>query len=524
MSDKKDFLSQFSTNNKPDSFKEEERIPVTRAPKKINIKLIIIGIIALIVIAIIVFLLVFSPKIKVENFVGLKKEDAIAWIRQQSIETSGIIFKEEYNFDIDKDIVLAQEPLTGKVTNKAKMTFTVSKGPDPDEKIKVPDFTSMDKEQINSWIKTNKLLSTKINTTYSEDVEADGFIKAEYSGCEEDSFTRGCSLKISISKGEKPKDEITMVDFVKKTYAELEAWATPKKIKLNKSETYSDTVDAGLIISQSVKEGEKVKADDTINVVVSKGKGIKVPDFSVMTKTKIDEWVKENAAYVKYDEVYSHEGTYVIYQSAKTNSYIGSDNKLQLTLNLGDSFYLSDVSLSTSISYDKFVDLANQLIEKGIQIEVHDTYEESSTSRGTVLDVIDIYDESGRHYSKTEKLPLVVDIRCSVSDGMMIEIPSKEYLDNKTISDFANWLNSNIKVSYQPKLTDYKTGLEIKNPTSLTQYKIKQVYYFNDPISKVNGLIQGGANTKLSIETNEDLPNEYLVNEITPTPSTEDKE
>lgn len=421
----KDFLSQFSTNDKPDSFKEEERTPIENNNKKISPKAIIIGIISLVVVAAIVFVIFFMPKIKVEDFTGSRKENATAWIRQQGIETSGIIFKEEYNFDYDEGIIISQDPIKGKVTNKAKMTFVISGGPDPEESITVPDLSSMDKEEISKWIKANKLLSTKINTTYSDTVEADGFIEAKYSGCDEDSFTRGCTLKISISKGAKPEEEIVMANFVKKTYAEFEAWATPKKIKLNKTESYSDTVEAGIIISQSVKENEKVKAGDTVNVVVSKGKGIKVPDFTLMTKTEVKEWITENSGYVKTKEIYSYEEPYVLEQSINTGAYIGTDKVLHLTLNLGDTFYFDEeIGGLIGTSYDKFEDLAEKLTEKGIYIDTHDTYETNYLPKGTITGIKQIWygeksdeDNVKNQFSTAERLPLEVHIRCYVSDG-----------------------------------------------------------------------------------------------------------
>lgn len=419
----KDFLSQFSTNDKPDSFKEEERIPVENKTKKISPKVIIIGIISLVVVAAIVFVIFFMPKIKVEDFTGLKKEDAVAWIRQQGIESSGIIFKEEYNFDYEDGTIISQDPIKGKVKKSAKMTFVVSGGPDPDESIVVPDLSSMDKEQINTWIKENKLLSTKINTTYSDTVEVDGFIEAKYSGCDEDTFTRGCSLKISISKGAKPEEEIVMANFVKKSYAEFEAWATPKKIKLSKSEAYSDTVEVGNVISQSVKENEKVKAGDTVNVVVSKGKGIKVPDFTLMSKSDIDEWVEDNKLYVDAKEIYSYEDSYVLEQSIKSGSYIGTDNKLKITLNLGDHFFIDELSTRfganyNSGSYEKFKSIAENLQEYGLDIDTHreeDPTDTSGNPYGTILGIIEVKDKNGNSYSEMQRLPIECDIYVKIS-------------------------------------------------------------------------------------------------------------
>ena len=419
----KDFLSQFSTNDKPDSFKEEERIPVENKTKKISPKVIIIGIISLVVVAAIVFVIFFMPKIKVEDFTGLKKEDAVAWIRQQGIESSGIIFKEEYNFDYEDGTIISQDPIKGKVKKSAKMTFVVSGGPDPDESIVVPDLSSMDKEEISKWIKTNKLLSTKINTTYSDTVEADGFIEAKYSGCDEDSFTRGCTLKISISKGAKPEEEIVMANFVKKTYAEFETWATAKKLKISKTESYSDTVDETLIISQSVKENEKVKVGDTVNVVVSKGKGIKVPDFTLMTRSEVDEWIEENKAYIKLKEIYSYEEPYVLEQSIKSGTYIGTDNKLHLTLNLGDHFFIDELSrfeaTYNSGSYEKFKQIAENLGEYGLEIDTHKVPEDTTTGLpyGTILGVDRVEDKNGKKYSEMQSLPIECDIYLKISSG-----------------------------------------------------------------------------------------------------------
>ena len=361
MANNKDFLSQFSTNNKPDSFKEEERIKVDKPKKTINPKIIIIGVIALIVIAAVVFLLFFMPKIKVEDFTGAKKEDAIAWIKQQGIETSGIIFKDEYNFDNNSGIILSQEPTSGKVRENAKMTFIVSKGPDPDESIKVPDLKSMDKDEITNWISTNKLLSTKLNTTYSEEVEKDAFIKADYSGCDEDTFTRGCSLKISISKGAKPQEEITMANFVKKSFAEFEAWATPKKIKLNKTEAYSDTVDLGLIISQSIKEGEKVVAGAEVNVVVSKGKAVYAKDFVGEEQSEVIYWASKNGVYLITKEQYSNDYSKgdVISQSIEKGKIV--TDEFTIVVSLGNPVF-------TGTTYRELKAWINEVNEKGANL------------------------------------------------------------------------------------------------------------------------------------------------------------
>lgn len=463
----KDFLSQFSTNNKPDSFKEEERIPVENNKKKISPKIIIIGIISLIVIGLVVFLLFFMPKIKVESFVGMKKEDAVAWIRQQGIESSGILFKEEYDFDNENGVVLSQEPTSGKVTNKAKMTFVISKGPDPDESVAVPDFKSMDKEAITNWIQTNKLLSTKLNTTYSDDVEKDEFIKADYSGCDEDTFTRGCTLKITISKGAKPEEEISMVNFVDKSINDFQTWANSKKLKLDITEVYSETKERDIVISQSAKENEKVKSGDTIYVTVSKGKGVMIPDFAKMSERDINDWLTENQGLVKVTKKYSPEGNYVLEQSASKGTYIDNDNKLKITLNLGNSCYLSDiysylgVSSFVGQSYDKLKDWADQLEDIGIHMETYKDVVDSTKPKTEIIS-ISIWDGND-NYSEIEKLPLSFDVHCSVSSGLAAGtfiFPYDQFID-RPLSTLLIWNRDNS--NYYLTIIDKGTGKEVND-------------------------------------------------------------
>lgn len=510
MANNKDFLSQFSTNNKPDSYKEEERVPVEKPSKNISPKAIIIGIVALIIIAAIVFVIFFMPKIKVQNFEGLKKEDAVAWIKQQEIETSGIIFKDEYDFDNPTGTILSQDPNEGKVRKDAKMTFVVSKGPDPEERVSVPDLASMERDSIEAWIKQNKLLSTKINTTYSSDVEADGFIKADYSGCDESSFTRGCTLKISISKGPKPEDEITMQNFVKKTYVEFETWATSKKLKLNKTEEYSETVDAGVVISQSVRENEKVKSGDTINVVVSKGKGVKVADLGSMSKSEIDKWLSENAAYVSVTKKHFDSEDYIIEQSVKKGGYIDADNKLKITLNLGQYFYLDELGFTiVGNSYDKFKDNSYMWMDTlGVYIDTHKNWVPSDKPAGTILSIEKIFNDYAE-YSEVQRLPLSIEITCNISTGNVTPkeefyLPYYDFID-ANLSELIKWRDLNPDYGLTIKIDDG----EEKDPTfDMLDKKVESIKYGDKDILEVGGMIKYKSTIIVKLEAELETPGE----------------
>ncbi|MBO4919279.1 MAG: PASTA domain-containing protein [Erysipelotrichaceae bacterium] len=335
----KDFLSQFSDSNKPESFKEEERIPVVKERKKVSPVLLGIALALLLAVAVLLYFLFLAPKIAVPDFAGKNKSDVAAWVRQQGIETTGIVFDEIHDFDTDEGTVISQSISPGKKVRKdVKMNFVLSLGPDPEEAVKVPDLSSMTKAEVQQWISKYKLSKTKVVTAYSDSVEEDGVIDYSFSGCDEDSFTRACSLKINVSKGPAPAGKVTVEDFEKKPYETVEAWAKTKKIELTRTDAYSDKVEAGYVISQSVEAGKAINEGDTFHVVVSLGKAIFMPDMYEWTENQISAWCSKNGIVLsdvqyKYNEEFKGE---CIYQSIPAGTLVTQGDYLSVTISLDD--------------------------------------------------------------------------------------------------------------------------------------------------------------------------------------------
>lgn len=433
----KDFLSQFSGDGKkPDSFKEEERVKVNKEKKPVNVKLLVIILAIVLAIVGLVLFLVLRPTIEVKDFVGSNVSEVKAWIKQNDIETQGVIFREEYSFDYDEDYVISQsiDP-DKKIRKNAKMDFVVSKGADPDELISVPDIENMYKDELQDWIKENKLTKTKLMSVYSEDKEEGEVVSYEFKNCDADTFTRSSILNINVSKGPQPAGTVIVEDFVKQDYSIAEAWAKKNKVELIKTEKYDDKIAKDLVISQSIEAKKEMKQGESITIVVSLGKGVKVPDFSTMSNDDVNDWAKENAAYCKVKNKYADTDDYVIEQSMKAGQYIGENSKLELTLNLGSNFYLDEIGFTIiNNSYDKFKDFALELEEKGLYIDTHKNYVDSDKPLGTILSINKIYDENGRVYSEVQRLPLEVNVTCNISNGKLSDqiLLEESYIDSGT--------------------------------------------------------------------------------------------
>ena len=464
MADNKDFLEQFSNSGKPESFKEEERIPVVKEKKPVNVKLVIILVVILLLLGVLGYFLFLAPKIEMPNFVGKTKTDVVAWVKQQGIETSGIIFEETYDFDTDEGTVLSQsvDP-NKKVKENVKLNFLVSLGADPDERIKVPDLESMTKEEINEWISKNKLQKTKISTSYNDEVEENRVIDYTFTGCEEDSFTRACNLKVSVSKGPTPAGKVTVEDFENKLYEAAETWAKSKKINLIKSEAYSDKITEGYIISQSIAAGKTINEGESFSVVVSKGKATYMPNMIGWDEAQVSAWFAKNpgvSSYTKYAYSSSQKGV-VVYQSIDAGKLINKDNTLGLTVSLGN-----EIDFSAYGSLEAIKNYLEEVNNEGASITLNVTKDFSET-----IPVGGIISSSG-------KVKVGNTLNVVVSRGKNILL--KDLYDGTTL--VASWDD----VAVNPTNYNEDTVKALCADNELGNIKI---IYINSDLTSTNGVV-----------------------------------
>ncbi|NLC96801.1 MAG: PASTA domain-containing protein [Erysipelotrichaceae bacterium] len=342
-----------SKDKSPDSFNKETFTRIEKEKIKLNPKVIIGAVIALIAVGILSYFFFFAPKIVMPDFMGENLTELTTWASQYEIDKTGIVINKEYSFEFDEGIIMSQSINPGsKVKKDVKLTIVASDGADPDEIVSFPDIKNMNIDEIKDWIKENKLSKTKVVTEYSTTVEKDMVIKYDLKNVNENNFTRGTNLNITVSKGEAPAGQITVEEFTNKTYEEMKVWANSKKVTLEKTEGYSDTIVAGNVISQSVKSGTALKEGEVIKVVVSKGKSVKIPNLVGYTPTMLEAWsaAPDSKVTVVKKEVYN-SAPYgnVIDQSIAAGSLVDQGSVLELTI----SIYLPVLQTSSDAWYGK---------------------------------------------------------------------------------------------------------------------------------------------------------------------------
>lgn len=471
MENNKDYLNSLASEieKKPESFREERVQRVEKQGITLNPKLIGIVAAIILVLCLLVWFMFFRAKIEVPNFVGKTVTDLGVWAKENSISTSdSIIMTQEYSLEYEADTIISQSVNEGtKIKQDTKMTFVVSKGADPDELIAFPDIKNMELNEINEWIKTNKLTKTKVTTVYSDTVEKDLVIDYELKTITENNFTRSSTLTINVSKGPAPAGTVTLEDFVKtKNWEYVENWAKSKKVTVTKTEAYHDEIPEGMIISQSVDSGKTIKEGEGFSVVVSKGKAVTMKNLVGMSKEEVEAFLEGVNIKVVANEKYhkSAKAGTVISQSIGSGNVVGKDDVLEITYSKG-LVLLSEAGVTLQKGM-LVTDLENQLDKiNGLGADIYagswrynDVYSEEF-GKGQIISYACLVNE--KEVSCDRPLEPGARIDYIKSAGYKVIVDSSNYkafieFDRQNTED--NVLSVLANISHEPVKYDYTEG------------------------------------------------------------------
>ena len=354
----------------------EEDKTYLKKKKKQKIITIIVSIVIVITISLLV---IFSQIVEVPNFVNGLNTIATKWGKNNDVE---IIEEEQYDTKITERIVISQSIKDGTIIfKKSSIKIIVSKGKDPNEKISVPEKDSATASDIKAWKEENDLSNVTIKEEYSTEIETGKIIKYEFENIatNETNFTRSDKLTIIVSKGAKV---LNMEDFTSKTQTEAEKWCQENNVNYEVKEKFSDTIENGKIISQSVENGQELTDDTTIVFEVSIGAGIKIPNYSKVSSNEAQEL--SDKVKLKIKNVYNMNVSYgkLISQSVKAGTTKKeTDNEVTLTYSLGKPYF----SNMNGISESEIAKTFYEYNQKGVNFTYTIKYVDSSEEKGKIV-------------------------------------------------------------------------------------------------------------------------------------------
>ena len=207
-----------------------------------------------------------SKKYTVDNYIGMSLSAA----REKIDGKFKIKVEEEYSADYAKGLVIRQDPESDTELEEGKtLTLVVSKGTRTEDKVSVPGVVGKRESSAKSELEAAGL-KVSVKTKYSTDV-AKGKVISQSPGSG-NQVTKNSTVVITVSQGEKPETMVRVPNLRYFTESEARSELKNSNLVLGSVLTeYSDSVEKGLVIRQTVSSGSKVKEGTAVGIYVRLG-------------------------------------------------------------------------------------------------------------------------------------------------------------------------------------------------------------------------------------------------------------
>lgn len=207
-----------------------------------------------------------SKKYTVDNYIRMSLSAA----REKIDGKFKIKVEEEYSADYAKGLVIRQDPESDTELEEGKtLTLVVSKGTRTEDKVSVPEVVGKRESSAKSELEAVGL-KVSVKTKYSTDV-AKGKVIFQSPGSG-NQVTKNSTVVITVSQGEKPETMVRVPNLRYFTESEARSELKNSNLVLGSVLTeYSDSVEKGLVIRQTVSSGSKVKEGTAVGIYVSLG-------------------------------------------------------------------------------------------------------------------------------------------------------------------------------------------------------------------------------------------------------------
>ncbi|MFA7689324.1 MAG: PASTA domain-containing protein [Bacilli bacterium] len=236
------------------------------------------------------------------DFTNTTITKAMAWA-----SANNITIEQEYQTSdiIPAYYIINQNVTAGTLTKEVeKIEFIVSTGPDYNKEVIVPNMLGWNVEDVINYINTNYLNNVNIEFEFSTE-NKDSVITQDNYG----QMKRSDEINIIFSLGtEEDLVPIELIDLTGKSKFEATLWLKRNGIPYKVISEFSDEIERNYVISQKQETGTMIDPKkDTIDITMSKGKEIIVPDILNMNVEDVTKWIIDNNLRIKFSDQYDEK-------------------------------------------------------------------------------------------------------------------------------------------------------------------------------------------------------------------------
>jgi len=341
---------------------------------------------------------VSSGDVSVPEFVGMKKQEAELLADTENVT---LVFDVEPTADYENDTIISQSVEAGNtVSSSTKVMLTVAEN----NGVKVPNFNTMTKAQVELWASQNNT-EVSIIEAYSDVVAIGNLFNQNYI----DDYVPGDSkLTVYLSLGKVPVE-----DFFGKTKIDLYSWQKDVNdnggfITVNIYEDNNSSQPAGTIVKQTVKN-DLVSTHSSLDFWISTANiNNSIPDLTNMAINLAEDWCIDNGIKYEVVEKYSDDVEKgVLFGQNYMNQALPSGETLELYKSIGRIFFPNFPSKKAVVSW------VNKANLNGAKITLVYEYDSTTNDKAdTVLgqEFMQEYIDVGTTVHITLKAPSTIEI------------------------------------------------------------------------------------------------------------------
>ncbi len=204
-----------------------------------------------------------GEQIEVPDVTGQTLDQAKTAIQSAGFKVGNVT--QSYSDSVESGKVVSQDPAAK--TKKAKgstINLTVSQGT---QEIEVPDLVGKTADEAKKLLQANGLKYKAGTAEYSDSVDKDRIARQDVAAGSKVAKDTVVTYYLSLGS-----EGTSVPDVVGQTRSSATATLNNAGFYVTVDQQYSDTVEEGVVISQTPSSGSKLKAEGTVNIVVSKGK------------------------------------------------------------------------------------------------------------------------------------------------------------------------------------------------------------------------------------------------------------
>ena len=391
---------------------------------------------------------------KVQNFSGKSLTDVVKWANQNDIKVTQ---EYEYSDMVPEYEVISQSVKAGtSVHDIDEIVVAISEGPNPYKEVIVPSMLTWNDERVINYVLSNYLSNVVVEFVDSDQVK-DTVIEQSKSG----NLRRNEELKLTFSYGDEGNsNEVQLIDFTEMSQFEIEFYMKQHRLNYDFVYDFSDVIKKGYGVKQSVTAGTTVTVQgDKIQITISKGPKIEIPDLSGKSVEELTDWAIENRLKLEFIDQYddSVKKGKVISIDKQAGDVVEQGTLLKVSLSLGS---LKMPKFKTADSFYAWAD------KYGIKYEVRHEFSDSVEAGG----IIEFSYKTGTVLKNDDAIVI------TISDGAKVSVPNLKGLSKSEATKKLKNANLNYNFVYRSSSNAKDTviaqsisaGSEVSSGTTIT--------------------------------------------------------